>query len=87
MPSAPNDVPQGKSVSQEPVRMLDSDGIEKLISVLTDQVLHEYRIYENIPFILVGIHRNGVPLANRIAREIAKRTGKEPQKGTLDITM
>ena len=87
MPSAPNDVPQGKSVSQEPVRMLDSDGIEKLVSVLTDQVLHEYRISENIPFILVGIHRNGVPLANRIAREIAKRTGKEPQKGTLDITM
>ena len=68
--------------------MPDSEGVKKLISAIAEQILREYSITdENIPFVFVGIHHNGVPLANRIADEIARRTGKRPQTGTLDITM
>lgn len=73
--------------SSAPLTMLCSEGIKKLVSSITDQILQEYSISENIPFILIGIHRNGVPLANRIAAEIAERTGKTPRTGTLDITL
>ncbi|MBP5183367.1 MAG: bifunctional pyr operon transcriptional regulator/uracil phosphoribosyltransferase PyrR [Lentisphaeria bacterium] len=87
MPSQPNDAPQEENASREPVQMLDSEGIGKFISSLADQILQEYSVSESIPFLLVGIHRNGVPLANRIAGEIEKRTGRKPEVGTLDITM
>lgn len=67
--------------------MPDSDGVKKLVSAIAEQILCEYSITENVPFVLVGIHRNGVPLASRIADEIFTRTGKRPGTGTLDITM
>ncbi|MBE7492475.1 MAG: bifunctional pyr operon transcriptional regulator/uracil phosphoribosyltransferase PyrR [Planctomycetes bacterium] len=36
---------------------------------------------------LVGVHTNGVPLAARLARLVAERTGNMPELGALDITL
>ncbi|MCC6574784.1 MAG: bifunctional pyr operon transcriptional regulator/uracil phosphoribosyltransferase PyrR [Planctomycetes bacterium] len=36
---------------------------------------------------LVGVHTNGVPLATRLRAEIKALTGKQPDLGTLDITL
>ncbi|MBR2364192.1 MAG: bifunctional pyr operon transcriptional regulator/uracil phosphoribosyltransferase PyrR [Lentisphaeria bacterium] len=83
MPSHPNIDPQ----EQDHTRMLDSAGVKKLVSSIAEQILQQYSISETVPFVLIGIHRNGVPLANRIAEEIAVRSGKKPLTGTIDITM
>src|SRR5262249_47744254 len=37
--------------------------------------------------VLVGIHRRGVPMAQRMALAIASRTQKEPPIGVLDINL
>ena len=37
--------------------------------------------------VLVGIHRRGVPMAQRMALAIASLTQKEPQLGVLDINL
>ncbi len=37
--------------------------------------------------VLVGIHRRGVPMAQRMAATIAASTRKEPQIGVLDINL
>jgi pyrimidine operon attenuation protein/uracil phosphoribosyltransferase len=37
--------------------------------------------------VLVGIHRRGVPMAQRMASTIASLTQKEPQLGVLDINL
>jgi len=37
--------------------------------------------------VLVGIHRRGVPMAQRMASAIAATTQKEPQIGVLDINL
>lgn len=39
------------------------------------------------PLALVGIRTGGVPLAERLARRIADRTGEAPPVGVLDITL
>src|SRR6185436_12673574 len=37
--------------------------------------------------VLVGIHRRGVPMAQRMAASIASSTGTEPPLGVLDINL
>ena len=39
------------------------------------------------PLVLVGIHRRGVPMAQRMAEIILKKTGTKPQLGILDINL
>ena len=79
MSSMSNIESQTADTGTSPVRLPDAGGIDKLVSAITDQILAEYGSPEAGSFILVGIHRNGVPLAKRIASEIAKRTGKTPE--------
>ncbi|MGE4566013.1 MAG: bifunctional pyr operon transcriptional regulator/uracil phosphoribosyltransferase PyrR [Victivallaceae bacterium] len=38
-------------------------------------------------FALVGLYRQGVPLAERLGAEIERRTGRSPLIGKLDISM
>lgn len=87
MSSMSNIESQTADTGTSPVRLPDAGGIDKLVSAITDQILAEYGSPEAGSFILVGIHRNGVPLAKRIASEIAKRTGKTPETGMIDITL
>lgn len=74
-------------LKMDQTQMPDSEGIKKFVRAIAGQILQEYSIQESIPFVLIGIHRSGVPLANRIAQEIFAETGKKVQTGTLDITL
>jgi pyrimidine operon attenuation protein/uracil phosphoribosyltransferase len=37
--------------------------------------------------VLLGIQRRGIPMAQRMAEHIGKRTGQQPQMGMLDINL
>jgi pyrimidine operon attenuation protein / uracil phosphoribosyltransferase len=64
--------------------LLDPDGLERTLV----RIAHE--IIERNPDLartaLVGIHTRGVPLAQRLRRLIAERSGDDVALGTVDIT-
>jgi pyrimidine operon attenuation protein/uracil phosphoribosyltransferase len=64
--------------------LLDADGLERTLV----RIAHE--IIERNPELdlaaLVGIHTRGVPLAQRLRRLIAERSGEDVALGTVDIT-
>lgn len=86
MPSTQKDESQTADTGTVHTRLPDTDGIKELVSVIAEQILDEYGSPDAKPFILIGIHSNGVPLSRRIASVIARRTGKVPATGTIDIT-
>ena len=63
----------------DPAAMADS------IQRLAADVLQHDRQPE-LPLVLVGIHKRGVPLAERLARAIHAQTAASVPVGTLDIT-
>ncbi len=65
--------------------LLDSDAIRDAVDHLCEAILPDFR--ENPDFALLGLHKQGVPLAGRIAGYLEKKTGLRPPVGTLDITM
>jgi pyrimidine operon attenuation protein/uracil phosphoribosyltransferase len=66
-------------------RLLSSEEIAVLIRQLAEQVAAKNPEPERL--VLVGIQRRGVPLAQRLARELKRRTGSEPSVGSIDITL
>ncbi len=70
---------------------MDTPGQQILGAREVDTKIHRlaYQILENHPrdpFVLVGIHRRGVPLARRLAR-VLETERPEVLTGTLDITL
>ncbi len=68
-------------------KMLFSPGeMGDAIERITHAILEEFG-GDAESFALVGLYRQGVPLAERIAECIRSRTGKNPLFGRLDISM
>ena len=65
--------------------IMDSEGIRRAITRIAHEIVERNRGIANV--VLVGIRTRGVPLAERIAAEIASIEGKEPTLGVLDITL
>ena len=65
-------------------RLLDADAISRTLSRIAHEVIENNADLEQVA--LVGIHTRGVPLAHRLRRLIAERSGEEVALGTLDIT-
>ena len=67
------------------VQVLDARGVgralERMAAELIEHVGDETLLY------LVGVQTRGVPLAHRLARLIAAKTGHEPPVGALDIAL
>jgi pyrimidine operon attenuation protein/uracil phosphoribosyltransferase len=67
------------------VQVLDARGVaralERMAAELIEHVGDETLLY------LVGVQTRGVPLARRLARLIAAKTGHEPPVGALDIAL
>jgi pyrimidine operon attenuation protein/uracil phosphoribosyltransferase len=63
---------------------MDADAVERLLDRMAGEIVERAGRTENL--VLVGIHRRGVQLADRIAERI-RRQGGELQTGTLDITL
>jgi pyrimidine operon attenuation protein / uracil phosphoribosyltransferase len=64
--------------------LLDPEAIERTLVRIAHEVIERNPELERTA--LVGIHTRGVPLAQRLRRLIAERSGTELPLGTLDIT-
>ncbi|MHB8641895.1 MAG: bifunctional pyr operon transcriptional regulator/uracil phosphoribosyltransferase PyrR [Gaiellaceae bacterium] len=64
--------------------VLDAEAIERTLSRIAHELIERSEDLGDVA--LVGIHRRGVPLAQRLRRLIADRTGHELALGQLDIT-
>jgi pyrimidine operon attenuation protein/uracil phosphoribosyltransferase len=64
--------------------LLESEAIGRTLSRIAHEIIERNDDLEAVA--LVGIHTRGVPLAQRLRRLIAERTGRELDLGQLDIT-
>jgi pyrimidine operon attenuation protein/uracil phosphoribosyltransferase len=64
--------------------LLDEEAIRRTLSRVAHEIIERNDDLETVA--LVGIHTRGVPLAQRLRRLIAERTGDELELGQLDIT-
>jgi pyrimidine operon attenuation protein / uracil phosphoribosyltransferase len=64
--------------------LLDADAIARTLSRIAHEVIEANPDLDRVA--LVGIHTRGVPLAHRLRRLIAERSGREAALGTVDIT-
>ena len=63
--------------------ILDADGLGRTLARLAHELIE--RTDEISSLALVGIHTRGVPLARRLRRLVAERSGEEPLLGSVDI--
>ena len=64
--------------------LLDRDAIERTLSRIAHEVIERNPDLTQVA--LVGIHTRGLPLAQRLRRLIAERSGVEVALGAVDIT-
>ena len=64
--------------------LLDSDALERTLVRIAHEIIERNPHLEQVA--LVGIHTRGVPLAQRLRRLIAERSGEEVALGAVDIT-
>lgn len=67
------------------VRLLDAAGMARAISRMAREVVELEGGTDG--FVLIGIRTRGVPLAQRLAAEIARTEGVQVPVGLLDITL
>jgi pyrimidine operon attenuation protein/uracil phosphoribosyltransferase len=67
-----------------PKPLLDAEAVSRTLARIAHEVIERNEHLENL--ILVGIHRRGVPLSQRLRRLIAERSGVEVELGAVDIT-
>jgi len=65
--------------------LFNSEEIRDGVARLGDAILPDFRA--NPDFVLLGLHKQGVPLAFRIAAHLEQATGRRPVVGKLDISM
>lgn len=64
--------------------LLDTRGVEEALSRMAREIMEDGAIED---LMLVGIHRRGVELAERIGKLVSGVTGREIPTGSLDITL
>jgi len=64
--------------------LLDAEAIDRTLSRIAHEIIEQNDDLDRVA--LVGIHRRGVPLAQRIRRLIEERSGSELALGQIDIT-
>jgi len=65
------------------VQVLDDKALERTVARMAAEILER----DGDRIMLVGIHTRGVPLAERLARNLGETTGQEIVIGRLDITL
>ncbi|MFQ6066074.1 MAG: bifunctional pyr operon transcriptional regulator/uracil phosphoribosyltransferase PyrR [bacterium] len=66
-------------------KLMDKDEIRRALLRLSHQILEKNRKLEDL--VVVGIHRRGVTLAERVSKMIEEIKDKKLPTGTLDITL
>jgi pyrimidine operon attenuation protein / uracil phosphoribosyltransferase len=64
--------------------LLDAEGLERTLVRIAHEIIERNPELDRAA--LVGIHTRGVPLAQRLRRLIAERSGEDVALGTVDIT-
>jgi len=64
--------------------LLDAEAVSRTVARIAHELIE--RNEDPAAIVLVGIHTRGVPLAHRLRRLVAERSGVEPAVGALDIT-
>jgi pyrimidine operon attenuation protein/uracil phosphoribosyltransferase len=64
--------------------LLDADALQRTLHRIAHEIIEANANLDNVA--LVGIHRRGVPLAQRLRRLIEEFSGVEVALGTVDIT-
>jgi pyrimidine operon attenuation protein/uracil phosphoribosyltransferase len=69
----------------EKARIMDEEAMRRAITRIAHEILEKNKGTEGL--VLVGIRRRGVPLAERLARQIEAIEGRRIPVGSLDITL
>src|SRR4051795_13222591 len=72
------------AVSPAGTVLLDDEALRRTLSRIAHEIIERNPDLDDVA--LVGIHTRGVPLAQRLRRLIAERTGADVALGQLDIT-
>ncbi len=67
-----------------PKQLLDADALERTLARIAHELIERNEDLDDL--VLVGIHRRGLPLAQRLRRLVAERSGVELDLGAVDIT-
>jgi pyrimidine operon attenuation protein / uracil phosphoribosyltransferase len=68
--------------------IINKKKLGQILENISDQIISEHSSeLKNNPLVLIGIHRRGVPLGQKLKTIIEKKTNKELLFGTLDITL
>jgi pyrimidine operon attenuation protein/uracil phosphoribosyltransferase len=65
-------------------QLMNADEVTLTLRRMAEDIL---KVNNGRPVVLIGVQRRGVPMARRIAIQIAEKTQREPQIGTLDINL
>ena len=65
--------------------ILDSEQIEQILTVLTDQIVSDTLAHSDIA--VIGIRSRGEVLAQRLSARLSEKLGRDIPCGTLDITL
>jgi pyrimidine operon attenuation protein/uracil phosphoribosyltransferase len=72
-------------VSAGEKQLVDADQLRRTVTRIAHEILERHA--DPRSFALVGVHRRGVPLAQRLADLIEGFSGERPALGTLDIAL
>ena len=67
--------------------LMDAEEISALIVKIAQEICDKNKYANQDDFVFIGIHRGGVPLAERLVKSIEKKACFLPPLGTLDISM
>ena len=67
--------------------LMDAEEISALIDKIAQEICDKNKYANQDDFVFIGIHRGGVPLADRLVKSIEKKARFLPPLGTLDISM
>ena len=73
------------STSVKKKTILDADAIRRSLVRISHEIVEKNKGVENV--VLVGIRTRGVPLAQRLAEQVAEIEGVKVPVGSLDITL
>ncbi len=65
------------------VQIMDDGAVKRTVTRMAAEIVEN----DGEDVMLVGIHTRGVPLADRLARELEEISGTHPTVGRLDITL
>jgi pyrimidine operon attenuation protein/uracil phosphoribosyltransferase len=73
-------MPTGKCV-----RLMDAESIQRSLTRIAHEILERNKSLDSLA--LVGIHKRGVPLSERLASLLEQVGGRRPATGILDINL